>query len=71
MPTLDDDHTGARIREQRKLARLTQRELSAMISYSFSLLNQVKCGARAATADFTAACARALRIDGTVLTGVR
>ncbi|MFC0843314.1 MULTISPECIES: helix-turn-helix domain-containing protein [Streptomyces] len=69
MPTPDDDHTGARIREQRRLARLTQRQLAALIPYSFSLLNQVECGARAATIDFTAACARALRIDVTVLTG--
>ncbi|MFG2145448.1 helix-turn-helix domain-containing protein [Streptomyces sp. NPDC048696] len=69
MPTLDDDHTGARIKEQRRLARLTQRQLAAMIPYSYSLLNQVECGARAATVDFTAACARALRIDVTVLTG--
>ncbi|MFD9790430.1 helix-turn-helix domain-containing protein [Streptomyces sp. NPDC059070] len=69
MPTLDDDHIGARIREQRKLAHLTQRQLAAVIPYSFSLVNQVECGARAATADFVAACARALRIDVTTLTG--
>lgn len=69
MPTLDDDHTGARIREQRKLARLTQRELADRIPYSYSLLNQVECGARPASTDFVAAVSRALRIDVTALTG--
>jgi transcriptional regulator with XRE-family HTH domain len=69
MPSLDDDHTGARIREQRRLARLTQRQLAARIPYSYSLLNQVECGARPATADFVAAVARALNVDVTVLTG--
>lgn len=69
MPTLDDDHTGTRIRDQRKLARLTQRGLADRIPYSYSLLNQVECGARPATADFVAAVARVLRVDVTVLTG--
>jgi len=69
MPNLDDDHTGTRIREQRRLARLTQRELANRIPYSYSLLNQVECGARPATADFVAACAHALKVDVTVLTG--
>lgn len=69
MPPLDDNHTGARIKEQRRLARLTQRQLADSLSYSYSLLNQVECGARPATADFVAACARALNIDVTVLTG--
>ncbi|MFI1768982.1 helix-turn-helix domain-containing protein [Streptomyces sp. NPDC020800] len=69
MPTLDDNHTGARIKEQRRLARLTQRQLADLLSYSYSLLNQVECGARPATADFVAACAKALNIDVTVLTG--
>ncbi|GHH30321.1 helix-turn-helix domain-containing protein [Streptomyces rubradiris] len=69
MPKLDDDHTGARIREQRKLAGLTQRALAARIPYSYSLLNQVECGARPATSDFIAAVARALNIDVTTLTG--
>jgi transcriptional regulator with XRE-family HTH domain len=69
MPTLDDDHTGARIREQRKLARLTQRSLADRIPYSYSLLNQVECGARPATADFVAAVAHALKVDVTTLTG--
>jgi transcriptional regulator with XRE-family HTH domain len=46
MPTLDDDHTGTRIREQRKLARLTQRQLADRIPYSYALLNSVECGLR-------------------------
>ncbi|RDG34983.1 helix-turn-helix domain-containing protein [Streptomyces corynorhini] len=65
----DDDHTGSRIREQRKLGRLTQRRLAERIPYSYSLLNQVECGARPATADFVTAVARALGVDTTVLTG--
>jgi transcriptional regulator with XRE-family HTH domain len=69
MPRYDDDHTGTRIREQRRLARLTQRELAARIPFSYSLLNQVECGARPASVDFIAAVARALRVDVTVLTG--
>ncbi|UFR03741.1 helix-turn-helix domain-containing protein [Streptomyces sp. Go40/10] len=69
MPTRDDDHTGARIKEQRRLARLTQRQLAERLPYSYSYLNQVECGARPATAAFVAACARALSIDVTVLTG--
>jgi transcriptional regulator with XRE-family HTH domain len=69
MPNLGDEHTGARIKEQRKLARLTQRELAARIPYSYSLLNQVECGARPATDAFVEAVAAALGIDATVLTG--
>ncbi|MFI0165079.1 helix-turn-helix domain-containing protein [Streptomyces sp. NPDC017095] len=69
MPTRDEDHTGARIKEQRRLARLTQRQLAERLPYSYSYLNQVECGARPATAAFVAACARALTIDVTVLTG--
>lgn len=51
MPMPDEEHTGTRIREQRKLAHLTQRQLAARISFSYSLLNQVECGARAASTD--------------------
>ncbi|WP_030810918.1 helix-turn-helix domain-containing protein [Streptomyces sp. NRRL S-337] len=69
MSSYDDDHTGARIKEQRRLAHLTQKQLAALLPYSYSLLNQVECGARAATPDFVAAVARVLRIDVTVLTG--
>ncbi|MEV6164703.1 helix-turn-helix transcriptional regulator [Streptomyces sp. NPDC052052] len=69
MPRREDDHTGARIKEQRRLARLTQRQLADRIPYSYSLLNQVECGAKPAGVDFVAAVAQALRIDVTVLTG--
>ncbi|MFE2268811.1 helix-turn-helix domain-containing protein [Streptomyces lavendulae] len=69
MPVPDDDHTGHRIREQRRLARLTQRELADRIPYSLSLLNQVECGARPATPGFVAAVAHALRVDTSRLTG--
>lgn len=69
MPTLDDDHTGTRIREQRRLARLTQRQLADRVPYSYSLVNQVECGARPATADFVAAVAHVLQVDVTTLTG--
>lgn len=69
MPRLDNDHAGARIKEQRKLARLTQRQLADRIPYSYSLLNQVECGAKPANPGFVAAVARALRIDVTLLTG--
>lgn len=69
MPSFADDHTGARIKEQRRLAHLSQRELAARLPYSYSLLNQVECGARAATPDFVAAVARALKVDVTALTG--
>ncbi|QGV81398.1 helix-turn-helix domain-containing protein [Streptomyces ficellus] len=69
MRNLDDDHTGARIKEQRKLARLTQRELAARIPYSYSLLNQVECGAKPATDALVAAVATALGVDATILAG--
>ncbi|MEV8626505.1 helix-turn-helix transcriptional regulator [Streptomyces sp. NPDC051079] len=69
MPPLGNDDTGTRIREQRRLARLSQRELADRLPYSYSLLNQVECGARPASPDFVAAVAHALRIDVTVLTG--
>lgn len=69
MPTLDDDRTGARVKEQRKLARLSQRELAARLPYSYSLLNQVECGARPATDAFVAAVAAALGIDPALLQG--
>ena len=69
MPRPDDDHTGARIKEQRKLARLTQRELADRIPFSYSYLSQVEHGARPATVDLVAAVAHALRVDVTTLTG--
>jgi transcriptional regulator with XRE-family HTH domain len=69
MPKLDGEHTGARIREQRRLARLTQRQLAERIPYSYSLLNQVECGARVPQDDFVVAVASALGVDASVLTG--
>lgn len=69
MPALDGEHTGARIKEQRRLARLTQRHMADLLPYSYSYLNQVECGARPATAAFVAACAKVLNVDVTVLTG--
>ncbi|RST03106.1 XRE family transcriptional regulator [Streptomyces sp. WAC07149] len=69
MPRPDDDHTGARIREQRRLARLTQRELAARIPYSLSLLNQVECGARPASEGLVKAVAQALRVETSTLSG--
>lgn len=69
MPRLDDEHTGARIADQRKLAGLTQRGLALKIPYSYSLLHQVEAGHKTASPDLVSAVARALRIDVTALTG--
>ncbi|MGW3644516.1 hypothetical protein ACWD7V_44570, partial [Streptomyces sp. NPDC005143] len=43
--------------------------LAERIPYSYSLLNQVECGARVASAAFTDAVAAALGIDIALLTG--
>ncbi|MCX5138762.1 MULTISPECIES: helix-turn-helix domain-containing protein [unclassified Streptomyces] len=69
MATPDGSSTGDRIKEQRKRARLSQRGLAQRLPYSYSLLNQVECGARPASPDFVAAVAAALGIDSTALTG--
>ncbi|MCX5273680.1 helix-turn-helix domain-containing protein [Streptomyces virginiae] len=69
MRTFGDDHPGSRIRAQRRLAHLTQKQLAELVPYSYSLLNQVECGARPATDAFLAAVAKALRIAPSVLTG--
>ncbi|MEU6437405.1 helix-turn-helix domain-containing protein [Streptomyces albidoflavus] len=69
MPTPDDDSTGGRIRRERRRARLSQRQLADRIPFSYSLLNQVECGARAASVELVAAVAAALRIDVSLLTG--
>lgn len=69
MPSFDDEHTGARIAEQRKLAGLTQRGLADRIPYSYSLLRHVETGYKNASPDLVSAVARALRIDVTALTG--
>ncbi|MEW9514220.1 helix-turn-helix domain-containing protein [Streptomyces bacillaris] len=69
MPTPNkSNRVGARIREQRRLAHLTQRQLAQRLPYSYSLLNQVECGAREASAGFVAAVAAALHIDISLLT---
>ncbi|MEU6002603.1 helix-turn-helix transcriptional regulator [Streptomyces sp. NPDC047197] len=64
-----DDHTGARIAHQRKIAGLTQRGLSMKIPYSYSMLHQVESGHKAASPDLVSAVARTLHIDVTALTG--
>ncbi|MGW7073499.1 helix-turn-helix domain-containing protein [Streptomyces sp. NPDC054855] len=64
-----DDHTGARIAYQRKVAGLTQHGLAMRIPYSYSLLHQVEGGHKAASLDLVSAVARALRIGVTALTG--
>lgn len=69
MPALDDEHTGARIADHRKLAGLTQRGLADLIPYSYSLLRHVESGHKNASPDLVSAVARALRIDVTALTG--
>lgn len=69
MPRLEDDHTGARIAQQRKLAGLTQRGLAQKIPYSYSLLHQVESGHKTASPDLIATVAKALRIDVSTLTG--
>ncbi|MFE7608325.1 helix-turn-helix domain-containing protein [Streptomyces celluloflavus] len=69
MPFPDDEHTGTRVRRERKRAHLTQRGLAERIPYSYSLLNQVECGARPASDDFVSAVAHVLNIDVTTLTG--
>ncbi|MGW6747658.1 helix-turn-helix domain-containing protein [Streptomyces sp. NPDC055006] len=64
-----DDHAGARIAEARKLGGYTQRGFADAIGFSYSLLHQVEGGHKTASPDFIAACARALHIDVTALTG--
>ncbi|MFE2990327.1 helix-turn-helix domain-containing protein [Streptomyces sp. NPDC059262] len=64
-----DDHAGARIAEARKLGGYTQRGFADAIGFSYSLLHQVEGGHKPASPDFIAACARALHIDVTALTG--
>ncbi|WP_055696476.1 helix-turn-helix domain-containing protein [Streptomyces silaceus] len=64
-----DDQPGARIAKYRKLAGYTQSGFALKIGYSYSLVHQVERGHKAASPDFTAACARALDVDVTTLTG--
>jgi transcriptional regulator with XRE-family HTH domain len=69
MPAYDDEHTGARIADQRKRAGFTQRGLADQLPYSYSLLRHVESGHKNASPDFVSAVARVLRIDVTALTG--
>ncbi|MGX2997062.1 helix-turn-helix domain-containing protein [Streptomyces sp. JNUCC 64] len=68
MSALGDNHIGARVKAQRRLARLSQRQLAERLPYSYSLLNQVECGARRATDDFVSAVADVLGIEESLLT---
>lgn len=69
MPHHTDDHIGARIAEQRRLAHITQRGLAAKAHVSFSLLTKVESGHRPASPALIAACARALGVESSVLVG--
>ncbi|MGH3913377.1 MAG: helix-turn-helix domain-containing protein [Pseudonocardiaceae bacterium] len=60
---------GRRVAVQRKLAGLTQHQLATRAHVSKSLVAQVEIGALPASAAFTAAAARALRVDVEALTG--
>lgn len=61
--------TGARIAAYRRLNRLTQRGLAARANVSHSLLTKVEVGSKPASQSFLAACARAMAIPVTHLTG--
>jgi transcriptional regulator with XRE-family HTH domain len=61
--------TGARIAAYRRLNRLTQRGLAARANVSHSLLTKVEIGSKPASQAFLAACARAMSIPVTHLTG--
>ncbi|MEU4288319.1 helix-turn-helix transcriptional regulator [Kribbella sp. NPDC026596] len=61
--------TGARIAAYRRLNRLTQRGLAARANVSHSLLTKVETGSRPASQSLLAACARAMSIPVTQLTG--
>lgn len=60
---------GGRVAQLRKLQGLKQHQLAAAAHMSVSLLRKVESGHAPASAAFTAACARALGFDVTVLTG--
>lgn len=65
----EEDDAGIRIAEHRKRAGYTQRGFAQRIPYSYSLLTQVESGHKSPSPDFIAACARALSVDVTALTG--
>ncbi|MGH3773071.1 MAG: helix-turn-helix domain-containing protein [Pseudonocardiaceae bacterium] len=60
---------GHRVALQRKLAGLTQQQLASRSHVSASLISQVERGVVPASPAFTAAVARALRVDVETLTG--
>lgn len=69
MPPHFVEHTGARIAHARKIRRLTQRELSDLAHVSYSTLTKVEQGAMPASPSVVGACARALSVPVTDLTG--
>ncbi|MEU8994178.1 helix-turn-helix domain-containing protein [Streptomyces caniferus] len=69
MPSLHDDHTGARIAHMRKVRRLTQRELADLAHVSYSTLTKVEQGVLPASPSVLGALARALSVPVTQLTG--
>ncbi|MGA5564050.1 helix-turn-helix domain-containing protein [Streptomyces platensis] len=69
MPSLHDDHTGARIAHLRKVRRLTQRELAEVAHISYSTLTKVEQGVLPASPSVLGALARALSVPVTELTG--
>ncbi|WP_330477745.1 helix-turn-helix domain-containing protein [Streptomyces platensis] len=69
MPSLHDDHTGARIAHMRKVRRLTQRELADLAHVSYSALTKVEQGVLPASPSVLGALARALSVPVTELTG--
>jgi transcriptional regulator with XRE-family HTH domain len=69
MPVDRGVSTGERIAAYRRLNRLTQRGLAAQAHVSHSLLSKVETGSKPASQAFLAACARAMSIPVTYLTG--
>ncbi|MEU8785864.1 helix-turn-helix transcriptional regulator [Streptomyces sp. NPDC048637] len=69
MPSLHDDHTGARIAHTRKVRRLTQRELADLAHVSYSTLTKVEQGVLPASPSVLGALARSLSVPVTELTG--
>ncbi|MET9396268.1 helix-turn-helix transcriptional regulator [Kitasatospora sp. NPDC002965] len=69
MPPHTSEHTGERIARYRKLRRLTQRELAARASISYSMIAKVEQGAKPSTPAVIAAVARALSVQTIDLTG--
>ena len=68
MPRLDDDHTGTRIKEQRKLARLTQRSWPTC-SRTPTASSTRSNAAPGRPRRLRGGSRPALRVDVTVLTG--